>query len=572
MIDGAGPGRRGARPPQYIAAAARAADFILDQVHGADGRLLHCWCRGQAKIAAFLDDYASLGNALVTLYETQFEPRWIEAAVALAEQMSAQFADTAQGGFFYAAADRQDLLVRKKDVLTARSRVQQASPTLLLVRLGKLCDRPDFIAAAEASLMAGRAWMEQAPTAAGQMLLALEMVLGPTPEIVILGSAEKGDCPLPLEQFGGFAYRGTVPFAMAEVCRFAWPLHTRTRSSLGVMGWPASGRPVWRPSFTEKKRPRPAQPCLFVAIASASRRSPAKTRPSLRGNRWKKIFMPELPEVETMRRGVAAAVGCTIAGVRQPPSRCQSITIRPRLARMRRKIVGRQIAGRRAGRQARGAAFRRRRCDCHRAADERPGLLADPPDAEHLRVVFELSGAVEQLLFWDQRGLGVVRLCSPAEFEAIYGPAVLGPDALTISAATLRSRLAKSRRAIKVALLDQHVVAGIGNLYASEILHRAAIHPALPCDRLKPRHWALLHAEIGNVLREAIQYQGSTLRDGTYRIARNDPGKFQFCHRVYQRDGKPCLGCGRAEIVRIVQAQRSTFFCPRCQKPSRASK
>jgi formamidopyrimidine-DNA glycosylase len=69
-----------------------------------------------------------------------------------------------------------------------------------------------------------------------------------------------------------------------------------------------------------------------------------------------------------------------------------------------------------------------------------------------------------------------------------------------------------------------------------------------------------------DVLADAIEHQGSTLRDGTYRIARNEPGNFQIRHRVYQRHGEPCLQCGKAEIVRIVQAQRSTFFCPMCQK------
>ena len=176
--------------PQYLDAAARAADFILDKMRDADGRLLHCWCRGQAKVAAFLDDYASLGNALVSLYETQFEPRWIEAAVALAEQMCAQFADTAGGGFFYTAADCQDLLARKKEIFDSPIPSATGLATLLLVRLGKLCDRRDFRDAAEASLKAGAIWMEQAPTSVGQMLLALDMVLGPTPEIVILGPAD----------------------------------------------------------------------------------------------------------------------------------------------------------------------------------------------------------------------------------------------------------------------------------------------------------------------------------------------------------------------------------------------
>jgi len=204
-------------------------------------------------------------------------------------------------------------------------------------------------------------------------------------------------------------------------------------------------------------------------------------------------------------------------------------------------------------------------------------MLDDPPDQKHLRLVFRLdaeekgtvpisSGRTRQILFWDQRGLGVVRLLSAAEFLECFGPDRLGPDALTVSAAVLRQRLGGSRRAIKVALLDQHAVAGIGNLYASEILHQAGIHPATACCRLRPSQWSKLHVAIGAVLAAAIRHQGSTLRDGTYRIARNQPGDYQVFHRVYQRAGKPCLRCGRGRVVRIVQAQRSTFFCPACQR------
>ena len=193
-------------------------------------------------------------------------------------------------------------------------------------------------------------------------------------------------------------------------------------------------------------------------------------------------------------------------------------------------------------------------------------LLADPPTDEHVRLVFELSGRPKrELLFWNQRGLGVVRLMSPRVFAQQCGPDRLGPDALAITVAELRQRLSSSRRAIKVALLDQRALAGIGNLYASEILHRAGIHPESPCTQLTPRDWRRIHTMMGEVLDEAIRHQGSTLRDGTYRIARNEPGNFQFRHRVYQRHGEPCLQCDETEIQRIVQAQRSTFFCPACQ-------
>ena len=294
--------------------------------------------------------------------------------------------------------------------------------------------------------------------------------------------------------------------------------------------------------------------------------------------------MPELPEVETMCRCIAPAIGCRIDDVRRPRSRLQSIIISPGLSQFRRRVVGRNIrAVRRVGKRVvleldaehedgphPNPLPRGEGTYCIVMEPRMTGLvlLADPPDAEHLRLVLTLSGGrAEQVLFWDQRGLGVVRLLSPAEFVRRHGPARLGPDALDIAPEGLRERLAASRRAIKVALLDQGALAGVGNLYASEILHLAGIHPELPCCRLRGADWARLHAALGKVLRAAIRHQGSTLRDGTYRIARNQPGSYQVCHRVYQRAGQPCLECGKGVIRRIIQAQRSTFFCPACQRP-----
>jgi formamidopyrimidine-DNA glycosylase len=142
----------------------------------------------------------------------------------------------------------------------------------------------------------------------------------------------------------------------------------------------------------------------------------------------------------------------------------------------------------------------------------------------------------------------------------------LGPDALSATAADLIVRLGASRRAIKVALLDQRSIAGIGNLYASEILHVARLHPARLCRRLTQSEWHRLAAAIHEVLTEAIRYEGSTLSDGTYRTALNDPGRYQNQHRVYGRAGEDCPTCGRGTVVRVVQAQRSTFYCPLCQR------
>ncbi len=310
-----------------------------------------------------------------------------------------------------------------------------------------------------------------------------------------------------------------------------------------------------------------------------------------------------------MCRAIRAAAGCRIRGLDRPKSRLQSILISPRIDAFRRRVVGRRIeAIRRVGKRvvleleieprerdlpsanaprlrSRGAAGAGSppatavagrfndapRGDCIVLEPRMTGLvlLRDPPDREHVRLVLRLSGGrAREILFWDQRGLGVARLLRPEEFLEHYGPNRLGPDALGITCDVLRARLGGSRRAIKVALLDQHALAGVGNLYASEILHRAGIHPATPCHRLRRSDWPKLHAALGEILRAAIRHQGSTLRDGTYRIARNNPAAYQFFHRVYQRAGELCLRCRQARIVRIVQAQRSTFFCPACQRRS----
>lgn len=276
--------------------------------------------------------------------------------------------------------------------------------------------------------------------------------------------------------------------------------------------------------------------------------------------------MPELPEVETMRRGVSVVVGGTITGADRTRCRLKPIAVWPRIDVFRRRVLGRRIqAVDRIGKRV------SLRLDSGAAVIFEPRmtglvLLADPPDREHLRFRLTLDGAaVPELLYWDRRGLGSVRLALPEQWDRLYGPDRLGPDALTVPADHLQQRLSNSRRPIKVALLDQRLVAGIGNLYASEILHMAGIHPACSCDTLTPLAWQRLHEAMLLILAEAIRYEGSTLADGTYRNALNDPGSYQNHHRVYDRAGQPCGSCGRSVIRRMVQAQRSTFFCPECQ-------
>lgn len=277
--------------------------------------------------------------------------------------------------------------------------------------------------------------------------------------------------------------------------------------------------------------------------------------------------MPELPEVETMRQSVAPIVGRHIVKVRFPRCRYRPIKITPSPPIFRRKSLGRRIVAiDRIGKRLLV------RLDNDHAIVFEPRmtglvLLADAPDADHLRLGIELEGGgAEQLWFWDRRGLGSIRLLSSDQLQKQLGPRRVGPDALDVSAKELARRLGPSRRAVKVALLDQRSVAGIGNLYACEILHDAAIHPLARCDHVASSGWLRIVRSIRRILRQAIQSEGSTLNDGTYRNALNQMGRYQNHHRVYDREGQRCLSCGKSSVSRIVQAQRSTFFCPRCQK------
>lgn len=282
--------------------------------------------------------------------------------------------------------------------------------------------------------------------------------------------------------------------------------------------------------------------------------------------------MPELPEVETMRRGIAAIRGSVIRHAGRMRCRCRPIQISPRMDAFRRRVVGTRItAVERLGKRVVV------RLDNGHAIVFEPRmtgmvLVADSSDPRYLRFQLELDqGPWPSLWFWDRRGLGRILALSERGYGQLAQGGGLGPDALTLTATVLKTRLGRSRQAIKVALLDQRKLAGIGNLYASEILHVAELHPAQTCHRLRAADWYRLHQAIQHVLRSAIRYEGSTLSDGTYRNAINGEGRYQNHHRVYARSGRLCRSCQSGTIVRHVQAQRSTFFCPVCQ-PMRADR
>jgi formamidopyrimidine-DNA glycosylase len=276
--------------------------------------------------------------------------------------------------------------------------------------------------------------------------------------------------------------------------------------------------------------------------------------------------MPELPEVETMRRGVLDIVGARIAKAERTPCHKRPIVISPRIDRFNKRVVNREITS--VDRLGKRVVVRLDSDDRLLFEPRMTGLvlIADPPTIQHLRFCLHLKKSrVKELLFWDRRGLGNVTLLSAAQYETKLTDGKLGPDALEISAEDFPSRFRHSKREIKVALLDQKAVLGIGNLYASEILHLAGVHPQTRCDLISKKRWRLIYDFMIQVFELAIEYEGSTLSDGTYRNAINGEGSYQNEHRVYDRAGKLCPSCRKSSIIRIVQAQRATFYCKKCQ-------
>lgn len=280
--------------------------------------------------------------------------------------------------------------------------------------------------------------------------------------------------------------------------------------------------------------------------------------------------MPELPEVETMRRGILSIVGRRIVAAERVPCRRKPIAVEPPPAAMRRRAVGRRVTA--VDRIGKRVVIRLEEGESFILEPRMTGLvlLADPPTQEHLRFRISLDDG-RAVYYWDRRGLGSVRLFSDRQLAERYESGALGPDALAISREDFRLRLAKSRRAVKVALLDQQALAGVGNLYASEMLFAAGIDPRRRCSALKVAEWSRLFDCMLAVLLDAVKHEGSTLGDGTYRNALNQAGGYQHHHRVYDREGADCTACRTTPIRRIVQAQRATFFCPTCQGKRRAA-
>ena len=277
--------------------------------------------------------------------------------------------------------------------------------------------------------------------------------------------------------------------------------------------------------------------------------------------------MPELPEVETMRKGIAGALGSRVVKVQQLPCRKKPLATNASWQKISRQLRKRCITN--VGRHGKRIILSFDHAWSLVIEPRMTGLMLvdEPPTQEHLRFELELEGGdCDRIAYWDRRGLGQVFLLDQQGLAEYLSPARIGPDALSITREQLANNLRQRKIAAKVGLLDQKAVAGVGNIYASEILHLAGVDPRKKCQRISRKNWHLIHEKMLLVLETAIRHEGSTLLDGTYRNALNDPGSYQNQHRVYDREGLVCPTCRVAEIKRIVQSQRSTFYCGHCQK------
>jgi formamidopyrimidine-DNA glycosylase len=192
---------------------------------------------------------------------------------------------------------------------------------------------------------------------------------------------------------------------------------------------------------------------------------------------------------------------------------------------------------------------------------------ASAPRLPHTHLIFELDGAARQLRFRDVRRFGSATLHQGVvAVERFFEESGLGPEPFAVPAEYWGERLASTERCLKAVLLDQRVVAGVGNIYADESLFEARLHPAHAGSAVPPRDAQRLRRAVEKVLRRAIEKRGSTIRD--YVGGSGRKGGYQREFRVYGRTDEPCLRC-RCAIVRVVLAGRSTHLCPRCQPEPR---
>lgn len=274
--------------------------------------------------------------------------------------------------------------------------------------------------------------------------------------------------------------------------------------------------------------------------------------------------MPELPEVETVRRSLTPhMVGRGIAAV----AIARADILRNAPARARRAALGqgRQVVDvLRHGKQLAIALQDGPAVHVHLGMTGQLFVLApgqEPPRRDHIHVRWTLDSGWK-VVFRDPRRFGGVWTFPSLEALRRERWAELGPDALTIRGPDLHAAIGGSRRAVKACLLDQRLLAGVGNIYADESLFAAGIHPERPASLLSPADSVRLAGCVRRVLRDAVAARGSSLRD--FLDAELRRGEQQTRFRVYGRAGQLCRVCGSTLEPALVGG-RSTTFCPRCQ-------
>ncbi len=281
--------------------------------------------------------------------------------------------------------------------------------------------------------------------------------------------------------------------------------------------------------------------------------------------------MPELPEVETVRRGLLPVMeGHVIvrAQVNRPDLRF------PLPALMADRLTGQTVQSlRRRSKYILADLSSRETLLIHLGMSGRMlisgaviGAFHHPHPApqKHDHVILTMANGT-QITFNDARRFGAMDLMPTANWQAHKLLADLGPEPLgnAFNEIYLAQRLANRQTPIKSALLDQTILSGLGNIYVCEVLHRAGIAPTRLAGDMSAKDVARLVPLIREVLTEAIDAGGSSLRD--YRQTDGELGYFQHTFRVYDREGEPCLTCGQP-IARLVQSGRSSFHCPICQR------
>jgi formamidopyrimidine-DNA glycosylase len=274
--------------------------------------------------------------------------------------------------------------------------------------------------------------------------------------------------------------------------------------------------------------------------------------------------MPELPEVETVRKTLLELLpGRTIQAV---DVRLSRIIKFPAVAEFQQRLVGQRFLDiRRRGKYLIFVLTADQALVIHlRMTGQLRVSADDEPEPKHTHVVFQLDCG-RQLRFTDLRTFGAMYLAPLAEIAQVAGMDKLGWEPLADFPLEDFATLLQRRTArIKSLLLDQRVIAGVGNIYADESLFQARIHPATPANQLDFQQIARLHRALVQVLQAGVDLRGTTFSDYVDGLGRSGDFQHQLC--VYGREGQPCPSCG-ADIVRIKLGGRSAHLCPNCQRP-----